>query len=69
MGRLWNMIFGWEEVLATSNIDQYMKMKIELDNKGIESQTKFVNNPGSHRGVGTMNNVGMYYLYIKKAKN
>lgn len=68
MSRLWNMIFGWEEVLATQDINQYMKVKNELENKGIRTQTEFVNNSFSHRGIGSLNNVGMYYLYVKKVK-
>ena len=68
MGWLWNTIFGWEEVLVTQDINQYMKMKNEYENNGIETQSEFVNSPSSHRGVGMMNNVTMYYLYVKKNK-
>lgn len=66
MSRLWNMIFGWEEVLVTDNIDQYMKVKSELNNRGIMTRTEFVNNAGRNRGIGSMNNVAMYYIYVKK---
>ncbi len=68
MGRLWNLLFGWEEVLVTPDMNQYMKMKNELENKGIRTQSEFINNASSHRGIGTLNNVGMYYLYVKKEK-
>ena len=33
MGRLWNLLFGWEEVLVTPEMNHYMKMKNELENK------------------------------------
>ena len=44
MGRLWNLLFGWEEVLVTPDMNQYMKMKNELENKGIRTQSEFINN-------------------------
>ena len=68
MGRLWNMIFGWEEILVTDNIDQYMKMKTEMNNKGIETRTEFYNKSRSHRGIGSMRSEVTYYLYVKKDK-
>ncbi|WP_097004491.1 hypothetical protein [Lacrimispora amygdalina] len=68
MSRLWNIIFGWEEILVTDDIDKYMKLKAELTNKGIITRTEFVNNQRSHRGTGSMGNVSMYYLYMKKNK-
>ncbi|MDD3413062.1 MAG: hypothetical protein PHY47_03580 [Lachnospiraceae bacterium] len=69
MSRFWNMILGWEKVLETSSIDEYMKMKNELEIKGVQTQSEFINNPSSHRGLGSLNNVGTYYLYVKKIKN
>ena len=68
MGRLWNMIFGWEEILVTDNIDQYMKTKAEMDNKGIETRTEFFNKSRSNRGIGFMRSAVTYYLYVKKDK-
>lgn len=68
MSWLWNMIFGWEEILVTQDINTYMKMKAELNSKGIITRTEFANNPSSHRGTGLMNNVSTYYIYVKKDK-
>lgn len=68
MGWLWDMFFGWEEILVTQDINRYMKMKTELNNKGIITRTKFINNPSSNRGVGPINNMCTYYLYVKKDK-
>lgn len=67
MSRLWDMLFGWEEVLITDNMDKYIKMKTELNNKGIKTRSKFVNSE-NHRGIGSMRHVRMYYLYVKKEK-
>jgi hypothetical protein len=68
MGWLWNMIFGWEEILVTQDIDKYMQVKNDLNSKGIISKTEFVNNPSSNKGIGPILNTTMYYLYVKKDK-
>lgn len=62
------MIFGWEEILVTQDIDQYMKMKSEMANKEVITRTEFINKSSSQRGLGSKNNVGVYYLYVKKDK-
>ena len=62
------MIFGWEEILVTQDIDQYMKMKSEMANKEVITRTEFINKSSRHRGLGSKNNVSVYYLYVKKDK-
>ncbi|MCF8018820.1 MAG: hypothetical protein K9L62_05360 [Vallitaleaceae bacterium] len=63
MSRLLNIIFGWEEVLVTQDLNHYMKLKSDLDSKGIATRSEFVNS--RHRGIGSIGN-GTYYLYVKK---
>ena len=63
MSRLLNIIFGWEEVLVTQDLNHYMKLKSDLDSKGISTRSEFVN--ARHRGIGSIGN-GTYYLYVKK---
>jgi hypothetical protein len=40
-----------------------MKLKSDLDSKGISTRSEFVN--ARHRGIGSIGN-GTYYLYVKK---
>lgn len=71
MSRLLNMIFGWEEVLVTQNINQYMKMKNQLNDNGIRSKTEFVNSSGGSMNRASMistKSITTYYLYTKKVK-
>ena len=65
MSRLLNMLFGWEEILVTQDMDQYMKAKTDFESKGIKTRSEFINS--KHRGLGSIGNgVCMYYLYVKK---
>ena len=69
MSRLLNQLFGWEEVLVTQDLNHYMKVKSDFNNKGVDTKSEFINS--RHRGMGSKGNgVEMYYLYVKKdAKN
>lgn len=71
MGMILCLLFGWEEIMATNNIDLYMKIKGSLINNGIKVQSSIMDaysvRSSSHLdGHHRIN--AMYYIYVKKEK-
>jgi hypothetical protein len=60
-------LFSWEETLVTSNIDDFMKIKYELESKGVKFKTK-VKVSDLHRNFYAIDNCTTYHLYVKKTK-
>ncbi|MBF4691529.1 hypothetical protein [Fusibacter ferrireducens] len=69
MGELLNLLFGWKEVLVTTDEQKYYQIKDVLRANHIKSQTSIVDNQLNDRNRGTFlvaNSQRMYYIYVKK---
>lgn len=64
MNLILNMIFGWEEILVTPNIDIYIKIKEKLKDNNIKFNSNIEEGMKSRNDIHSKNKI--YYLYVKK---
>ncbi len=69
MGDLLNMLFGWKEILVTTDEQKYYQIKDKLRANHIKNQTSISDNHLNDRNRATFlvtNNQRMHYIYVKK---
>lgn len=69
MGQLLNLLFGWKEILVTTDEQKYYQIKDKLRANNIKNQTSIVDNQLNDRNRATFlvrNSQKMYYIYVKK---
>ncbi|EGW39458.1 hypothetical protein [Desulfosporosinus sp. OT] len=68
--RILSILFGWETVYLTSNIDEYARIRGRLIDNGVKTKIKITNNSSSSVGRSMMaisSNIGENYeIFVRK---